>query len=110
VKETAKKEIADRIIDAVAELAPDATFRSMYGGTVIEMQKDNPKSRIGGVFVYADYVSLEFTKGAFLDDPNRVLEGSGKMRRHIKLQSVDHILAKGCLTLFEQAIMDLGLT
>ena len=45
----------------------------MYGGTVIGMRLSDPKSRVSGVFIYARYVSVEFTKGIFLDDPNQVL-------------------------------------
>ena len=87
----------------VAQLAPKATYRSMYGGTVIEMRTSDPKSRVAGVFIYARYVSVEFTKGIFLDDPNQVLEGSGKVRRHIKLHSRGDIRAKQCQALLNKA-------
>ena len=39
----------------------------------------------------ADHVSLAFTEGRFLDDPDTILEGSGKTRRHIKLHRVEDI-------------------
>ena len=35
--------------------------------------------------VYTTYVNIGFTKGAFLDDPERRLLGSGARIRHIKL-------------------------
>ena len=90
-----------KIIAALTELVidalPDATMREMYGGTLIELIKDNPKSRIGGIYGYTDHVSLEFTQGHLLDDPDKILEGSGKMRRHIKLRHVEDIANKGCV-------------
>jgi hypothetical protein len=81
--ETAKAEIRERILKIVADLSPKATFRPMYGGTVIEMCTADPETRITGVFAYTKYASLESTNGIILDDPHKVLEGAGKVRRHI---------------------------
>jgi hypothetical protein len=39
-----------------------------------------------------------------LDDPHKVLEGAGKVRRHIKLHSLNDIVAKDCLTFLKQAL------
>lgn len=47
-----------------------------------------------GVFAYAKHVSLEFGAGAALTDKFKVLEGTGKFRRHIKLSSVQDISEK----------------
>ena len=33
------------------------------------------------------HVNLGFCRGASLSDPNRVLEGEGKMMRHVKFRS-----------------------
>jgi hypothetical protein len=49
---------------------------------------------IGGIFTYASHVSLEFSNGYLLDDQYKQLEGSGKFRRHIKLESVAEITTK----------------
>ena len=76
----------------------------MYGGTVIEMRTADPKTRVAGVFAYTKYVSVEFTNGVMLDDPHKVLEGAGKVRRHIKLHSLNDIVAKDCLTFLKQAL------
>ena len=63
---------------------------------MIELFKDAPKSRIGGIYSYTDHVSLELTQGRLLDDPDNVLEGAGKTRRHIKLRALEDIANKGC--------------
>ncbi|MDO9596927.1 MAG: DUF1801 domain-containing protein [Azoarcus sp.] len=46
------------------------------------------------IFSYAKHVSLEFGAGASLTDKFTVLEGEGKLRRHIKLSSVEDIAGK----------------
>ena len=102
--ETAKAKITERILKIVADLSPKATFRSMYGGIVIEMRTADPKTLVAGVFAYTKYVSLEFTKGVILDDPHKVLEGACKLRRQIKLHSLNDIVAKDCLTFLKQAL------
>jgi len=97
--------IVDALEEMVVELAPDAHLRPMYGGTVIELEKGNPKSRIGGIYAYKDHVSLEFSNGARMVDPNGVLEGSGKLRRHVKLCNKDDIDKKACRTLLGEAMV-----
>jgi hypothetical protein len=96
--------IIDSLEELTIELAPDANLRPMYGGTVIELETDNPKSRIGGFYVYADYVSFEFAKGVQFEDPTGVLEGTGKFRRHVKLRGADDIKTKTCKRFLDQAV------
>ena len=38
------------------------------------------------VVTYSSYVNLGFNRGALLPDPGRVLKGTGKMIRHIRLE------------------------
>ncbi len=61
-----------------------------YGGIVFF--KDN--EMIAGIFVYKMHLSIEFGNGAQLADPDSILEGKGKFRRHIKLNSVKDIRKK----------------
>ena len=61
-----------------------------YGGIVFF--KDN--ELIGGIFPYKRHLSIEFGNGAQLTDPDSILEGKGKFRRHIKLKSVKDIRKK----------------
>jgi hypothetical protein len=48
----------------------------------------------GGVFAYKDHVSVEFSRGAAIEDQEGFLEGGGKGRRHIKLERVGDIKVK----------------
>jgi len=84
--ETVKAALTDAVIAQVKAIAPGVNLRQMYGGCVFELEPDVPKSRIGGVYAYRDHITVEFAKGAHLDDPYAVLEGGGKLRRHIKLR------------------------
>ena len=63
-----KLEITSQILTTVAALTPKTTYRTIYGGSAIEMCKGDPKIRVAGVLANAAYVSLEFTKGINLGD------------------------------------------
>ncbi len=58
---------------------------------------------ICGVFAYTEHVSIEFGRGCDLKDPHHVLEGSGKLRRHIKVHTLADIKAKHVLAYVTQA-------
>jgi hypothetical protein len=98
-------EIVDQLNEIIIDLAPDATLRSMYGGTVIELKKGDPKSRVGGIYVYANYVSLELSQGVFFDDSKQLLEGNGKLRRHVKIHELKDVKEKSCDDFLRQAIL-----
>jgi hypothetical protein len=56
-----------------------------------------------GVFSYSQHVSLEFSRGAELADPHAALEGEGKKRRHIKIQSRGDVFKKNVRDYVERA-------
>ena len=86
--------LTDWMIATVARHAPQAGHRAMYGGLVFERELGAAKTCVCGIYAYSEHISIEFTHGAALADPMGVLEGSGKLRRHIKLRSRGDILAK----------------
>lgn len=91
-------------IDAIVEeVCPNAGRRSMYGGIVFEVEPGIPKTMVCGHFIYKNHVSLEFTNGYELRDPERVLEGKGKYRRHIKLTNLSELREKSVRSMIEQA-------
>jgi len=103
VLDTAER-LTKEIDTIVAEISPDAGRRSMYGGTVFELEPGNPKTMVCGHFVYKNHVSLEFTHGHELQDPDNILEGKGKYRRHIKLFGKNDLSAKSVRSMIEQAL------
>lgn len=97
--EAAIKEIVD-------QLAPDAHYVTKYGGEVFSPYPGDDRSFVGGIFVYQNHMSLEFSSGASFDDPKGQLEGRGKMRRHLKLRSLEDVETKNARSFLRQAFAD----
>jgi hypothetical protein len=55
---------------------------------------------------FANWVSLAFLRGARLDDPDRLLEGTGASVRHVKIRSTAQLAqtADAIRRLLEQAV------
>ena len=104
MEENVKAMIADALVRHLMQRVSNANPRPMYGGTVFELEVDNPKSRIGGVYAYDGHVSLEFAQGKCLVDQHGVLDGHGKHRRHIKLRSMSDIDDMHCKHYLDLAI------
>lgn len=102
------KAVSDAIEGAIKEIveqiAPDVRFVPKYGGEVLAPYPDDDKKFVGGIFTYKDHVSLEFSQGASFDDPDAMLEGKGKNRRHLKFTAVDDVEAKGALCFLKRAL------
>jgi hypothetical protein len=75
--------------EAVLGLDPSVSEEVKYGGFLFSAGQP-----FCGVFSYARHVSLEFGAGAALPDKYEVLEGKGKLRRHIKLATLQDISAR----------------
>ena len=95
--------IRAKLDEIIADMVPDAVAREMYGGTMFEVVPGDHSTRLFGHFAYKNHVSLEFTEGASFDDPDHLLEGSGKMRRYLKFHSMDEVTAKDPAWFLRQA-------
>ncbi len=62
-----------------------------YGGTLFTVTPDINESQFCGVFIYKKHVQISFSKGAFLHDSRGVLNGSGKLRRHLNFTSMEQL-------------------
>lgn len=98
-----KNAITQTLIELSLDMFPDAAFVEKYGGQLIQTNADDPDTQVGGIFAYTNHVTLELSQGALLDDPDGVLEGKGKFRRHIKLSSVAEIVGKGVREMLQAA-------
>jgi hypothetical protein len=87
--------ISNAIKETVEQIAPDVRFVPKYGGEVLAHDPDSDKKFVGGIYVYKDHVSLEFSQGASFNDPDGRLEGKGKNRRHLKFEAVNDVADKG---------------
>ena len=78
-------------------------------GVVEELKWGRPYYSTGnGGFCYLHYTknhsTLGFTKGTSLPDPKKLLEGTGKDMRHVKIESADAMNKPALLQLIKQAI------
>lgn len=55
------------------------------------------------IAAYAKHVNLGFNRGAELDDPTRILQGSGKLIRHVRLNDPADVEADAIVALIAQA-------
>ena len=72
---------------------------SILYSTTEKRMKDN----ICLIVVYRDHVNLMFPRGADLNDPRGLLEGTGKAMRHVKMFSVADVGRPGVRALVSQA-------
>ncbi len=93
-----KAAIVQQVRELVNSISPDIGERVMYGGIMFTLDTD-----FGGVFVYKNHVSVEFGNGVHMRDPEGLLEGRGKLRRHIKLHSLDDIENRQLASFIRQA-------
>ena len=72
-----------------------------YGGIVFF----DGQKLIGGIFQYKKHISIEFSYGAGLSDPFTVLEGKGKLRRHIKIYNLNDVNLKEVTHYISEAVV-----
>lgn len=89
-KNSEQGEIAESLRQIVREVAPDCNEEIKYGGIVF----NRDTTLITGIFIRKAHISLEFSFGSTFEDPEKILEGDGKYRRHLKLKNFDDIKTK----------------
>ncbi|TWU35621.1 hypothetical protein Q31b_50560 [Novipirellula aureliae] len=91
----AEKQNLIGLLDSLVKASlPKATKVAKYGGTLYTLKPDEREGQFCGVFPYKAHVQLSFAQGALLDDPDGLLEGGGKFRRHLTYKSLDDVDAK----------------
>lgn len=64
--------------------------------------------KLGQAFIhvatYANHVNLGFNRGVELDDPDELLEGTGKLIRHVRLNAVGDLQKKAVKALIKAAV------
>ena len=104
--ETLKSALVDAVLTAVQSVRPDVHKGSKYGDTVFVTNPDAPETigLVGGVFKYKEHISVEFSRGADFRDPEGLLEGKGKTRRHVKLRALSDLDEKNVTGFLKQAL------
>jgi len=84
-----KFELFMKLRDIVFHLHPQTQERVMYGGIMFSLTND-----YGGIFVSKKHISFEFIDGVEFEDAEKILEGTGEFRRHLKIRSLKEIESK----------------
>ncbi|QLF94718.1 DUF1801 domain-containing protein [Pseudomonas sp. ABC1] len=91
-------QMAQALRQRILALSPTIREEVKYGGLLFSVDKP-----FCGIFSYARHLSIEFSAGAALQDEHGLLEGQGKLRRHIKLSSLQDMRDKPVGAYLEQA-------
>ncbi|HEY1015171.1 MAG TPA: DUF1801 domain-containing protein [Herpetosiphonaceae bacterium] len=95
-----KAEIVAAVRSIYREAEPALEERFIYGGIGMFLGGE----LVGGIFAYANHVTVEFSVGDGLADPGRLLEGKGKSRRHLKLRQAADIAGKTVASFVSQTL------
>jgi hypothetical protein len=82
----------------------DEVRELLHDGCPVACLGDVP---FGYVNVFTSHVNIGFFRGAALPDPARLLEGTGRSMRHVKLRPGTHINSAALLKLIELAYEDI---
>jgi hypothetical protein len=82
----------------------DEVREVFHDGCPVACLADAP---FGYVNVFTSHVNVGFYRGAALPDPSRLLQGTGKFMRHVKLQPQSPIDAAALTELIEMAYSDI---
>jgi len=92
------------IIDSIRKIFLNANKELIegikYGGLVFNLSN----ALIGGIFLYKNHISIEFSNGADFSDQSKILEGKGKKRRHLKIFEKQDIEAKNVGAFVAEAV------
>lgn len=95
--------LANELESFIQTTIPKATTTSKYGGTLFTLNPDEKEGQFCGVFLYKEHVQISFSLGAQLNDPEQLLQGNGKFRRHINFKSAGEINIEALTALLTQA-------
>ena len=90
----------------ITGLYPGAT-QLIYDGYAVSIVFSHSSKMNDGfvhIAVYAKHMNVGFNQGAFLDDPDGLLEGTGKAIRHVKFRDWDSFPEKAVEDLLSQAV------
>ncbi len=79
---------------------PNISETIMYGGIIFFFDAE----MFSGLFVNENHITLEFSRGYLMKDPDKRLEGKGKYRRHLKIRINEDIADKKVAVFVKQAI------
>lgn len=91
-----------RLREIVFAALPKATEKVYAGGWHVAIYSDGG-SGLCGIGPAKEYCNLYLMNGAHLDDPEGLLEGTGRNMRHVKVRSAGDIPVVGIKRLIKEA-------
>lgn len=89
----------------IFELVPDAQEKVMRGYNSLAYGfGGGMKGEFASIVLHPRHVNLQLHRGTELPDPARLLEGTGKNMRHVKIRSTETIGSEAVKELIEAAI------
>jgi len=94
------KPVVAELRKLVRTIAPNLAEEMKYG--MPSYTKEN--HTVVYIMPAADHVNLGFYDGVELDDPKKLLEGTGKRLRHVKVRTLPEAKSPALLALLEEAV------
>ena len=87
------QDIVFELRNLVAEIAPQATEKILWGGlSYYDVSRGGPvKSGICQIEIKTDHVRLSFIHGAFIPDPQGLLQGERVAKRYVRLETYESV-------------------
>ena len=92
-----------RVVAKWAKGASELLYQT-YAVSNVFTYSDRLKEAFIHIATYANHVNLGFNQGAILDDPDGLLEGGGKLIRHIRIESASTLQKRSVKDLMKNAI------
>lgn len=97
--------IATELRTQVLDLAPDVIEQIDESAQLLGYGYAETYTHLVCVIIFQqEYINLGFPRGVDLEDPEALLEGTGKRARHVKIYSVEDVTLPGVLSLLREAI------
>lgn len=92
----------------ILTIDPDACEVVRLGDRAATYGVGPKKMKEGYVYIlpHKSWVNLGFFRGAILDDPDGLLEGTGKSMRHIKIHNLKQVKSKNIKDLIKLALTE----
>jgi hypothetical protein len=86
------QQLARSAREQILKLVPDTQEKVMKGYKAISFHFGGAmKDQFASLVLHKAHVNLQFTRGVDLPDPANLLEGTGKLMRHVKLRQPETI-------------------
>ena len=91
--------------DLILSVRPGAEMEveTAWGGYLLFRHGAGGGNTVVFLSAHTKHVSIGFSEGAKLDDPHKLLQGTGKLQRHVKIRKSEHLSKPGLKELIAAA-------